>query len=332
MSYGAQIKFGIARQTSVGSGGAVTSPTSFHHIPLVSEDVGFSKEEVISQNLTGRFEEGAVYDGVSRVDGTLEFEPEPWSIGAVLMGGVNNPTSTLTDSCYTHTFLPRTADYSSLFVNNPISVYKQFSDSNSAEHYFDTQIGQVEFTFAQGQLMRSRATITGGRRVLTGIGSLGLALHTADSQRNWLWDTASVSFNGTALGQATEITVGLNENIEPLYSLNNQLEPYKYARSAFREVTVSGTMYFTERAVYNDFISGAQRPLIIHAKNTRAGAICSGYYPTFEIWVPQLKITQFKPGASGPGEVAVSFTGRGVTDPTSNFSVKFTVINTHTAY
>jgi hypothetical protein len=327
MSYGAQIKFGIGRQSGVGSGNAVTAPGSFHHIPLVSEDVGYSKEEVISANLTGRFEQGAVYDGIANISGTIQFEPEPWSIGAILDATINHPTSVASGSMKTFTFFPRTSDYSSLFVNEPYTIYKQFSDSSSAEHYFDCQFGQVDLTFAQGQLMTARAQVVGGSRAATGIGSLSLALHTADAQRNWLWDVCSVSFNGTAIGQASEVTVSLNESIEPLYTLNGQLTPYKYGRSGFREVTVSGTMYFTERAIYNDFISGTQRRLILTAKNTRV-EIQSGYNPFIEIDVPQLKVTEFKPGASGPGEVAVTFTGRGVTDSNSNYSLKITLINT----
>ena len=328
MSYGSQIKFGIAKQASVGSGGAVTTAGSYHHIPLVTEDVGFTKEEVISANLTGRFEQGAVYDGVSKIDGTIEFEPEPWSLGAILTAAIKPPVSTTVGSARQHIFTPRTGDYSSLLVNEPISIFKQFSDSSSGELYFDAQFGQVDLTFAQGALMRSRATVVGGRRVATGIAGLSLTLHTADAQVNWLWDVCSISWNGAAVGQMSEVTVSVNESIEPLYALNNELTPYKYARSGFREVTVNGTMYFTERDIYNDFISGSQRRLLITARNTRATAISSGYYPTIIVDVPAAKITQFKPGASGPGEVSVSFTARGVTDATSNYSVQFTLINT----
>lgn len=330
MSYGAQIKFGIGRQTTVGSW--CVAAGSYHHIPLVSEDVGYTKEEVQSQNLTGRFELGAVYDGVAKIDGTIEFEPEPWSLGVILMAAVKNSAVTYVGSAVQHRFIPRTGDYSSLLCNEPVSIYKQFADSTSAEVYYDCQFGQVELTFAQGALMRSRATVVGGKRVANGIAELALSLHTADAQRNWLWDVCSISYNGAAVGQFTEVTVTLNEAIEPLYSLNGTLEPYKYGRSGFREVTVNGTMYFTDRTIYNDFISGTQRRLLITARNSRASQVASDSYPTIIVDVPQLKVTQFKPGASGPGEVSVSFTGRGVTDSTSNYAVQFTLINTWAAY
>jgi hypothetical protein len=68
----------------------------------------------------------------------------------------------------------------------------------------------------------------------------------------------------------------------------------------------------------------------VFCANTRA-VIQSGYYDTFLVDVPQLKFTQFKPGASGPGEVSVSVTGRGVTDPTSDYDVQFTLQNTYAA-
>lgn len=328
MSYGAQIKFAIGRQSAVGSGGAVTAAGSLHHIPLVSEDIGLEKAEVVSQNLTGRFEQGAVYDGVSRIAGTIEFEPEPWSVGVMLDAAVNRVAGVSSGSMRNFIVLPRTVDYSSLFCNEPYTIYAQFSDSSSAEHYFDCQFNGIDFTFAQGQLLRARAQVVGGRRVATGIGSLGITLHTTDNLMNWLWDVTSVSLGGVAVSNMSEVTVSLNENIEAMYALDGTLLPYKYARSGFREITVNGTFYFNNRDILNNFVAGTQQRLVVTARNTRY-EIQSGYYATLEVDVPKLKITQFKPGVSGPGEIAVQFTGRGITDPTSNYAVRYFLLNTY---
>jgi hypothetical protein len=328
MSYGAQIKFGIARQTSTGSGQATTAPGSFHHMPLISEDVGLEKDEVISQNLTGRFEQGATYDGVNRINGTIEFEATPKALGAVLTAMFGPAVSVTSASLRSLTFLPTTVDYSATFIQQPMTVYKQWSDASSAEHYFDCQFGQLEFTFAQGQLLRARTTVSGGSRVATGVGSLGLTLDTGDLSLGFLWDATSISYGGSAVGQYSEVTIAINENIEPLYSLNGTLAPYKFTRTSFREVTVNGTLYFADRAALNDFVIGAQRRLVVTTQ-ARKTAIQSGYYATLSVDVPQLKITQFKPGVSGPGEVSVSFTGRGVLDPTSNYSLQVLLINTY---
>ena len=330
MSYGAQTKFAIARQTAAGSGSAATDPGSFHHFPFINEDIGLEKDEVISQNLTGRFEQGATYGGINRITGVIEYEPTPKAVGMALTAVMKQPTSVSSADLRTYTFFPRTQDFSSTIINEPCTVYKQWSDASSAECYFDVQFGQLEFTFTQGQLLRSRMTCAGGSRMFNGVGSMGIVLDSTDLGMNWRWDVASVSYGGAAVANYSEVTVSINENLDALYTLNGTLSPYKFTRTTFREVTVQGTMYFADRNVLNDFASDAQRRLIITARNTLT-AIQSGYYPTLEIDVPQLKITQFKPGNTGPGEVAVSFTGRGVIDSSSNYVLKVTLINTYGA-
>lgn len=331
MPYGAQAYIGIARQTNVGSANLVSTITSYHHIPVRSSDVGYEKQEVISQNLTGRFSQGATYDGVANVAGTIEFEPLPQALGAILTAVVGQPASVTSASLRTLTFLPRTLDVQSGgLVNEPFSFLQKFADVSSAEQFFDTQWDSIEFNFQQGQLLVARATVAGGQRVLTGAGSAGLAptLATADLSAGWLWDVASISVGGTAIGNFSQVTVRVNENIDPVYTINGTLTPYKYTRSGFREVTVQGTMIFDSRSMYNDFINGTQRQLLITGRNTRVQQQ-SGYYPTLTLDVPQMKITQMKPGFNGPGEVSVPFTARGLLDPSSNYEFKATLISTY---
>lgn len=329
MPYGAQLKFGIARQASAGSGGAVTVGNSYFSIPLLSHDVGLEKQEVISQNLNGTFEQGASYDGTANIMGTIEVEATPKALGALLTATLGTPTSAGVGSAFTAAFLPRTADFSSNLVNNPYTIYAQFADSTSAELYFDCQFGQIEFQFGQGQLLRTRAMVAGGQRVTGGTGSAGLPIDTQDLSMGWLWDVSSISFGGGAVQNMSDISVSINENIQPVYTLNGSLLPYKYTRTGFREVTVNGTMMFDSRSMYNDFVSGTQRRLLITAKNTRSVISVQSENPTLVIDVPQLKITAMKPSVSGPGEVSVNFTGRGLLDPTSRYTVKVNLTNTY---
>jgi hypothetical protein len=326
LSYGAQVKFGIARQASAGT--AVTDPTSFHGFAFTSENVGLEAEELISQNLTGRFAQGAAYSGPRNVAGTIEFEVTPRNLGAALASCVNHsPVSVTSASIRTLTFLPNTVDFSSFFVKAPWTVYKQFSDASSAEHFYDCQFGQISFQFGAGAFLRGTLTNVGGTRTATGIGSADVSPVAADVGRLFPWNVSSVSYGGTGVANFSELTVTINESIEPLNALNASLAPFKFTRSGFREVTVNGTFYLTDRTMLNNFVAETQARLLITAINTVA-AIQSGYFNTFTIDVPQLKITEFKPGASGPGEVAVSFTGRGVLDPTSNYDVQFTQVTT----
>lgn len=327
MSYGANIKFGIARQTTNGT--AVTAVGSHHAIGLVSHDIGLEKDEVIGANLIGRFEQGATYDGIARVLGTVELEATPRSLMAVLAATVtHNPLIVTSGSLKTMTFIPTTADYDASFIKAPFTIYSQFADANSAEQYYDCQFGQMEIALSQGQFLRTRATVVGGKRSTNGIGSMNVMPDVADQAVLFPWNVASISFDGLAMNQNSEITVTMNDNVEPLYTNNLTLEPYKYTRSGFREVTVGGTLYLTSRDMMNDFAAGTSHRLTVSVVNTRT-AVQSGFYNTLRIDIPQVKLTTFKPSVSGPGEVAVSFTGRALLDTTSNYIAQFILTNTY---
>ena len=326
MSYGAQIKFGLARQSAGGT--AVTAAGSFHGFALLSESVGLEKDELVSQNLVGRFEQGAVYSGISKVAGTIEFEVTPRNLHTALAAGVNwSPASVTSASIRTLTFLPNTADYDSTYVKAPWTIYKQFTDAASAESFYDCQAGQLELTVGQGQLLKGKLTISGGARSTNGVGSLSVLPDASDVGVLFPWNVTSISYGGAALASASELTITLNENVDALYTVNGTLSPFKFTRTGFREVTVNGNFYFNDRTMLNNFAAETQARLLVTIQNTRS-AVQSGYFNTLTIDVPQLKITAFKPSVSGPGEVSVPFTGRAVLDPTSFYSVQFTTVTT----
>lgn len=329
MSYGAQAKVGFARQTNPGSYVIATSvPGSYHAMGFVSHDIGLEKEELISQNLIGRFEQGATYSGASKVNGTIEFEATPRNLLTALgLAVAHVPAAANSGSLRNWTFLPNTVDYDSSYIKAPWSMYSQFSDSNSADLFYDLQFGQLDFVISQGQFTRGRLQCVGGNRLPNGVGSSNIVPDASDAGRLFPWNVASISYSGAALQTMSDITVSLNENIDALYTINGTLAPFKYTRTGFREVTVNGTFYMTDRSILNNFAGEVQARLLITLVSTIA-AVQSGYYNTLTIDVPQLKITQFKPAVSGPGEVSVPVTGRGVIDPSSAYSLQFTLINT----
>lgn len=329
MSYGAQAKVGFARQTNPGSYVIATSvPGSYHAMGFVSHDIGLEKDELISQNLIGKFEQGATYSGASKVAGTIEFEATPrnllTALGLVL---THAPATVNSGSIRTWTFLPNTADFSSVFVKAPWSMYSQFSDAQSADLFYDMQFGQLDLVLSQGQFTRGRVQCVGGARLATGVGSANVVPDASDAGRLFPWNVASISYGGSALQTASEVTFSLNENVDGLYTINGTLTPFKYTRTGFREVTVNGTFYMTDRSMLNNFTGETQAQLLVTLVSTIA-AVQSGYYNTMIIDVPQLKVTAFKPGVSGPGEVSVQFTGRGVIDPSSNYALQLTLVNT----
>lgn len=326
--YGAQTKFGLARQAAVGSGNGVTAPTSYHPFPFTSEDIGLERDEVRSQNITGRFEEGSPYPGPSNIAGTIEFELTPRNLGVALAAAINHVPVTVTSGAVrTHLFQPTTVDYDSFLVKSPWSVYKQWTDANSAESYFDVQFGQLDLIWSAGALTRGRLVAAGGSRVATGIGSANIVAPAADIGVLYPWNVASVSLGGNAFGAASEISLSINDNVAPIYGLNGTLAPFKFTREGFRETTINFTFYMTNRDQLNDFMSDTARRLLIFQANTRA-AVQSGYFNSLLVDIPQLRITAFKPGTSGPGEISVSGTARADIDPTSGYAIQFTLTNT----
>lgn len=328
MTYGAQTKVGLARQSAAGTAVPVANVNSYIGIGFVSHDVGLEKQEVVSQNLIARFEQGAVYDGPSNVLGTLEFEVTPKNLLVALATAVNwSPASVTSASIRTHTWLPNTVDYDSLNVKAPWTMYSQFTDSNSAEQYYDMQFGQLELQISNGQFTRGRVTCNGGKRTSTGVGSTAIAADAADVGVLFPWNTCSLSIGGTGFGEFSDITVTLNENADMLYTNNASLDPYKATRTGFREVTVAGTLYLANRTLFNQFIASGQSRLLLTLMNTRT-AIQSGYFNTLTIDVPQLKFTQFKLPIAGVGEVSIPFQARGVIDPSSAYAIQFTTVST----
>ena len=331
MSYGAQLKFGLARQTAGGIGNVVSAPTSYHGMPLLTEDIGLTKAELISANLIGKFEQGAIYSGVANVDGTISFELTPKNMLTALAACVNwSPGTVTSGSLATHTFLPNTQDYSGTYVKAPWSGYKQYTDSNSAEQFYDMQFGNLELSVKQGQFLQGKLTATGGLRMPNGVGSMAVQPLGADVGVLFPWSVASLSYGGAALSTASDITVTINENMEALYTINGTLLPFKFSRKGFREVTLKGTFYMTDRSMLNNFTGEVQQQLLLTLTNTKT-AIQSGYYNSLTIDVPQMKVTAFKPATTGPGEVSVSFTARGVLDPTSLYSIQFIATTTYQA-
>lgn len=330
MSYGAQAKIGFARQSAGGT--PVTIPTSFHGFALTSDNASLSKDELVSSNLIGRFEQGAVYDGINRITGTIDFEVTPRNLQTALAMALNHSPATLTTSgsVVTREWLPNTVDYDATYVKAPWTMYKQFTDANSAEQYYDLQFGGLSLSFGQGQFLRGSLNLAGGARTATGVGSANIVPSAADVAILMPWNVSSISIGGVAVGAFSEITVSLNENVDALYTINGTLSPYKYTRTGFREVTVAGTLYLTDRALLNDFAAGTQRRLLITAMNTLT-AIQSGYFNTITVDVPQMKLTSFPLPVNGPGEVAVSFQARGVIDPSSNYSLRITTATTWVA-
>jgi hypothetical protein len=322
MPYGQNASIGIAMQNSFGTAAAVGS---IHQIPLLNEDVGLSQEELISQNLNGRFDEGDAYSGPRQYGGTLEAEAQPKALGALLTAVINDPVQTQVQSfVQSYVFTPRTGDFDRNIPNRPVTYYKWLAEATSAQLFYDLAGSRLELQQSQGGFLLARVSFVGGKR--SAVASQALTL---DSSRRWPWNTASLSLNGTAVTDFTDITITHDEGLEARWTLDGSRDANRVKRSASRTVRIAGTLIFESPAELNNFVNETSQPMVLTFRGTTA--IQSGYFDQLEISMPAFKWLDYKPVVRGPGEVEVNFTGKADYHAGSGHSVRYTLQNTYTA-
>src|SRR5262249_19518689 len=97
----------------------------------------------------------------------------------------------------TYTFLPDTVDFSSTLCKFPFTVYKQFTDSNSAELFYDAQFGALSIKLQQGQFAQGVLTLAGATRLAGGVGSASVLPAASDVGRLFPWNVSSISWGGS---------------------------------------------------------------------------------------------------------------------------------------
>lgn len=308
MSYGQNAKFGIVFQNSWGTAGSVSS---IHFLPILSESIGLNKPALISESMRGIFEEGDSYEGANTIDGDIEVEASGYAAGILLScimdpGSVNQ--ATVAGSVYTHTFGCYTNDWDQYSATKPSTVYK-YLDTGSAMLFSNMNGSALELAVANGEFLKMKLSMVGG--AFSQNSSTTAAYPT---ERKFTWDTASISFGGSAVDEVENLTIKLEEGIEPRHTLNNSKFPKYIKHTGFRVVTVEGTVKFNNQTEYQQFISQSERALVL----TFAGAaLTSGYTELLQVTIPKFRYEEFKPAASGPGEMTVGFTGRAKYDTSS---------------
>lgn len=320
-TYGMTTDVGISFQNSYGTALA----NSIFFVPFLSEDFSVTKEPIVQENMTGRFDEGATYEGLNSTGGKLDCEAHPISIGVLLKAALNDPTTVTSGSLYTHTFKPRTTDFDDYAAQRPVTITKHLGDSGSAHRYYDNVASKLTLSVANGELFKASAEFVGGK--YTQVAEPAASYPYGNS---FTWDVASVSVGGTANGDLTELNIELDNAIEAKHTLNSSKYPSRVKRSGRRTLSVGGTLIFDTQTEYQQFISQSERNLTVNLVG--AASITSGYNESMTIIVPLFRYTEFKPVAGGAGKVEVGFSGKGVYSVTSATALQITLVNTQPGY
>lgn len=320
MAYGMNDRVGISFQDSFGT----SLVDSMHWIEQADEGLGIDIPPLVATGMRGVFDEGAHYEGPHMVGGAISAEANPLSVGVLLAAVLGKPTTVTSDGLYTHTFKPRTADWDVYAANVPATVHR-YLDVGSAQILYDLVGSQLELTLAAGQFLMAKVDFLGGK--ISDVAAIAASYPTG---KLFTWNQASFSIGTSAQPWLTQLTFRDNETLEAGHTLNNALTPSRVKRRGFRSMQIDGVMKFDTQAEYREFRSQSERELIVTL--TGATQVQSGYYESLELKVPLLRHTVFKPVGGGPGEVAVSFSSKGVYSVDSAVAAQITLVNTLAGY
>lgn len=300
MPYGQNADFGIIFQDSWDD---TASVNSIHFLPILNESVGKNIPGLISESMRGIFEEGDSYEGPHTNDGDIEIEASANPIGVILSCMMEETADVTSGSVHTRTFKPRSSDWDNISAGRPFTIYK-YLEVGSAMMFSNMNGASMEIMVTNGELFKAKMSVVGG-----GFSQIANTTPSYPDDKIWSWDTASVSFGGTAEADIENLTIKLDEAIEPKHTLNNQKTPSQTKHTGFRTLSVDGTIKFNDQDEYQQFLSQSERKLLVHFEGVTE--IQSGFNESVTIDIPKMRYDDLKPAASGPGEITVGFTARG---------------------
>ena len=323
MPYGQDAKLAIAFQNSRGT---AASTSSLYLMPFLSESLIPQYPELISQNMEGRFDEGEAYSGPRQVAGTIVTEAQPITVGVILKAMFGAPATVTSGSHYTHTFKPRTADFSPDEINNPVTGHKNLADGGQALVFRDLVATRCEFNVSNGEFLTAGLDFTGG---VVGAKVNSIAIGAAVGKK-WTWDVTSIELGGAATTDIDALTIVVDEQASPRWTLRTQRDPDRVKRDGRRQIRINGTIKFTDQTEYDTFLAGDTQELLVTM--TGPVEIQSGYYDVFKVDVPAFKYLAYPVAFADPAELVVSFDGKADYHVGSGTSIEFTLVNTKAAF
>jgi len=324
MPYGQNAKVGLAFQSSHGV--AVTDIGSFYTMPFLSESVTPDVPELLSLNMEGRFDEGEAYSGARNVGGTISNESQPETLGFMLKAICGSGTTALNSvaagAFWTHTFKPRTSDFDVNVIGQPITMHKNLADGGQVPVYPDLVATRLEIAIANGEFLTAALALTGG---VVGAKVASQSL-TAAVGKKWTWDVTSIELGGASNTEFANVTVIVDEQSTPRWTLKTTKDPSRVKRDAKRQIRINGTVKFTDQTEYDLFLASTSQEF----KLTMTGAveIRSGYYDVFGVDVPAFKYLAYPVEFTDPAELMVAFSGKADYHAGSGTAIEFTLTNT----
>jgi len=321
MAYGFAGHIGIARETSWGSGVAVTSG---NYVEALSEDISLALDRFSYKAIIGSLSEPDDATGLYRVEGSMQFAAHPIAIGHFLKGVLHSYTQTtvVTNQLYTHEFVTTSggADFSSDVPIQPYT-FEIFRDVTSSHRYTGCCVNELTLTMEPNGPVMCEATVVG-----RGADVIAKTTPTFPSSpaKPFAFDTISLSIGGagTALIESLELTI--SNNLEGFGALNLSQYVAKVRRTDHQMVNFSGTIDFTNVTEYLNFVNQTEQRMTISM--TKAASF------QMTIDIPRFVYTAYPLGIPGRERILTSFEGKGFVHPGSLNAIKVILSNCKSTY
>lgn len=309
---GALAHIGLAKETTFGTPVAATA-----YLPFETESITAEIEQVVDSSLKALLDESPSYGGLETYGGEIVFPVRPTSVGHILRAAMGEPTTTGTNP-YTHTFIPKQAEFSADCFLPPYTI-EVHRDLSSAFQYAGCVVNSLQLSYgAKQKILKAQAEI-----IAKDVALITKSTPSFETNDPFLWHQAVLQVGGANNNIFEEFSVKLNNNLEGVATLNNTKKIAKIWPTGVRTVEVDATIGIYDLTEYNRFVNQSETNFTI--------TFTSGSFQ-FKIELPKVRYTAFPLSVGGPDRLTVKLKGKAKYDATTTGAIKITLVNNTASY
>lgn len=335
MAVGLLSYIGIGVESSTGA----NSAPIMDYLPFISETLAVTRNDLPDPSLAAGWDERKMYQGQQNVGGSINFVFHPTVTGYCLRSLFDTTTadnvaaeigaSNSNAAFRAHRFITKQTQFQAGSASDvPTLTLEVFrgptlaqANIGSSAFFYNMAGNNGEITIQAGGFVQYNMDMIG--RDYAAQKQTAAPTFTPADGFTWNQGSVSISYAGAALAGATvftNLTFRLENNLQPIPKLDGRLRADLIKRGDFRRCLVNGGLVFQNWQDWNNFIVGSEAQLQCTFYNTNSSML--------KIDVPRFRYSTFAPNANGPGPIAVTFTGRGMMDPTSLYEMQVVMVNT----
>jgi hypothetical protein len=320
MPIGSLAHIGIGKETTFGTAVASTS-----YLKFASESINESIEQIKNEGIMGIFDEGAQYEGLHAVEGDIEGDVYPSSVGHILRSAFGAPVSTMiVTGAYSHVFTPTNTNFSTTCAV-PSYTLEINRDIGQAFQYSGAVVNELTMSIGSDKkLLSMQAAI-----IAKALALITKTTPTFETTDPFTWNQVAVTFNGAANGNFSSLEFGIKNELEARDTLDGTRNIGRIVRNGRRSFPIKLNMELVDQTEFALFRSQTEVALKIDI----TGPIITGATPyKITIDVPKFHFNAFPINVGGADSLTAAIDGVAEYDPTSSYAMKVTLQNAIASY